>query len=78
MAGGGGKGMRLVERAKDFGDALESARSEAAKAFGNDAVLIEKFIEKPRHIEVQVFGDGDSTRCICSSATVRCSAAIRR
>ncbi|RKF14992.1 ATP-grasp domain-containing protein [Roseovarius spongiae] len=58
VAGGGGKGMRLVERAGDFADALESARSEAAKAFGNDAVLIEKFIEHPRHIEVQVFGDG--------------------
>ena len=58
VAGGGGKGMRLVEVPKDFDDALESARSEAAKAFGNDAVLIEKFVEKPRHIEVQVFGDG--------------------
>ncbi|MEO3413813.1 acetyl/propionyl/methylcrotonyl-CoA carboxylase subunit alpha [Roseovarius sp. CAU 1744] len=58
VAGGGGKGMRLVEQPKDFSDALESARSEAAKAFGNDAVLIEKFVEKPRHIEVQVFGDG--------------------
>ncbi len=58
VAGGGGKGMRLVEKPGEFEDALESARSEAAKAFGNDAVLIEKFVEKPRHIEVQVFGDG--------------------
>ena len=58
VAGGGGKGMRLVERAGDFADALDSARSEARTAFGNDAVLIEKFIQKPRHIEVQVFGDG--------------------
>ncbi len=58
VAGGGGKGMRLVEAAAGFGEALESARSEAAKAFGNDAVLIEKFVEKPRHIEVQIFGDG--------------------
>ncbi|MCU9847134.1 acetyl/propionyl/methylcrotonyl-CoA carboxylase subunit alpha [Defluviimonas sp. WL0024] len=58
VAGGGGKGMRLVERAKDFADALESARGEAQTAFGNPAVLIEKYIEKPRHIEVQVFGDG--------------------
>src|SRR6056297_1598220 len=58
VAGGGGKGMRLVERPQDFADALESARSEARTAFGNADVLIEKFVEKPRHIEVQVFGDG--------------------
>lgn len=58
VAGGGGKGMRRVERPADFAAALESARSEARTAFGNDAVLIEKWIEKPRHIEVQVFGDG--------------------
>src|SRR6056297_162829 len=58
VAGGGGKGMRLVERAQDFGDALESARGEARTAFGNADVLIEKFVETSRHIEVQVFGDG--------------------
>lgn len=58
VAGGGGKGMRLVESPAAFMDALASARGEAATAFGNDAVLIEKYISKPRHIEVQVFGDG--------------------
>ncbi len=58
VAGGGGKGMRKVTAPGDFADALESARGEARTAFGNDAVLIEKFVEKPRHIEVQVFGDG--------------------
>ena len=58
VAGGGGKGMRLVERAEDFPQALDSARGEARTAFGNDAVLVEKFVAKPRHIEVQVFGDG--------------------
>ena len=58
VAGGGGKGMRLVERPEDFADALESARSEAKTAFGNTDVLVEKFVSKPRHIEVQVFGDG--------------------
>ena len=58
VAGGGGKGMRLVEAAKGFADGLASARAEAKGAFGNDAVLIEKYVEKPRHIEVQVFGDG--------------------
>ncbi|MGV6812588.1 MAG: acetyl/propionyl/methylcrotonyl-CoA carboxylase subunit alpha [Brevirhabdus sp.] len=58
VAGGGGKGMRKVERAGDFAAALASARNEARGAFGNDTVLIEKFIAAPRHIEVQVFGDG--------------------
>ena len=58
VAGGGGKGMRRVDAPKDFAAGLESARSEAQKAFGNPAVLIEKYIEQPRHIEVQVFGDG--------------------
>jgi len=58
VAGGGGKGMRLVERPAGFADALESAKSEARGAFGTDAVLVEKFVEKPRHIEIQVFGDG--------------------
>ncbi len=57
VAGGGGKGMRLVERAEDFADALASCQREAASSFGNDHVLIEKYILSPRHIEVQVFGD---------------------
>ncbi len=57
VAGGGGKGMRKVERAEDFDDALESCKREAASSFGNDIVLLEKWIESPRHIEVQVFGD---------------------
>ncbi|MGB2407888.1 MAG: acetyl/propionyl/methylcrotonyl-CoA carboxylase subunit alpha [Paracoccaceae bacterium] len=58
VAGGGGKGMRMVERTDEFTNALQSARAEAQTAFGNDAVLIEKYITCPRHIEVQVFGDG--------------------
>ncbi len=57
VAGGGGKGMRRVEDAKGFDDALESAKREAASSFGDDRVLIEKYILSPRHIEVQVFGD---------------------
>jgi 3-methylcrotonyl-CoA carboxylase alpha subunit len=57
VAGGGGKGMRKVDRAADFPDALESCQREAASSFGNAVVLIEKWIESPRHIEVQVFGD---------------------
>ena len=58
VAGGGGKGMRLVETPAAFADALTSAQREAQGAFGNPAVLIEKYVDKPRHIEVQVFGDG--------------------
>ena len=57
VAGGGGKGMRRVESAADFRDALDSCRREAASSFGDDRVLIEKYILSPRHIEVQIFGD---------------------
>ncbi|MDB5702539.1 MAG: acetyl/propionyl/methylcrotonyl-CoA carboxylase subunit alpha [Sphingomonadales bacterium] len=57
VAGGGGKGMRMVEAAADFADALTSCQREAASSFGNTHVLIEKYIQRPRHIEVQVFGD---------------------
>ncbi len=57
VAGGGGKGMRKVEEAADFIDALASCQREATASFGNAHVLIEKYIQRPRHIEVQVFGD---------------------
>ena len=57
VAGGGGKGMRKVEYAADFADALASCQREATASFGNAHVLIEKYIQRPRHIEVQVFGD---------------------
>jgi 3-methylcrotonyl-CoA carboxylase alpha subunit len=57
-AGGGGKGMRVVERAADFAAQLAGARREAKGAFGDDRVLVEKYLTRPRHIEVQVFGDG--------------------
>jgi 3-methylcrotonyl-CoA carboxylase alpha subunit len=56
-AGGGGKGMRRVEKAIDFDDALAAASREAETAFGDGRVLIEKWIERPRHIEVQIFAD---------------------
>ncbi len=57
VAGGGGKGMRKVDSAKDFDDSLASVKREALSSFGNDVVLLEKWVESPRHIEVQVFGD---------------------
>ena len=56
-AGGGGKGMRAVDRHEDFAAALASCRREAINSFGDDAVLIEKYVQRPRHIEIQVFGD---------------------
>jgi 3-methylcrotonyl-CoA carboxylase alpha subunit len=57
VAGGGGKGMRLVEGEAEFAEALAAARREAASAFGNDDMLVEKYLERPRHVEVQVFCD---------------------
>jgi 3-methylcrotonyl-CoA carboxylase alpha subunit len=56
-AGGGGKGMRRVDRAEDFKAALEGAKREAAASFGDDRCLVERYMTKPRHIEMQVFGD---------------------
>ena len=56
-AGGGGKGMRLVERPEDFQAALASCKREAAASFGDDKVLVERFVTRPRHIEIQVFAD---------------------
>ncbi len=56
-AGGGGKGMRAVDKAADFAAALASCQREARNSFGSDAVLIEKYVQRPRHIEIQVFGD---------------------
>jgi 3-methylcrotonyl-CoA carboxylase alpha subunit len=56
-AGGGGKGMRAVYKSEEFADALASCKREAASSFGDDHVLIEKYLQRPRHIEIQVFGD---------------------
>ena len=57
-AGGGGKGMRAVDKAEDFLAALDSCKREAINSFGSDAVLVEKYVQRPRHIEIQVFADG--------------------
>ena len=57
VKGGGGKGMRIAMTADDFDDQLKSAKSEAMSSFGDDVMLVEKYITAPRHIEVQIFAD---------------------
>ena len=56
-AGGGGKGMRIVRQESELGEAFRLARAEAGASFGDDSVFLEKFVERPRHIEIQVLGD---------------------
>jgi acetyl-CoA carboxylase biotin carboxylase subunit len=60
-AGGGGKGMRVVSSPKELANALEAARREAKSAFGDDAVYLEKFVERPRHVEIQILADSHGT-----------------
>ncbi|MDX1315471.1 MAG: biotin carboxylase N-terminal domain-containing protein, partial [Eudoraea sp.] len=62
-AGGGGKGMRIVNTEADFQKAWDDARMESGAAFGNDALYLEKFVEEPRHIEIQVVGDHRGRAC---------------
>ncbi|MDC0029100.1 acetyl-CoA carboxylase biotin carboxylase subunit [bacterium] len=62
-AGGGGKGMRLVWKQEELKDSWDSARTESKAAFGNDAMYMEKFIEDPRHIEIQIIGDKTGKAC---------------
>jgi acetyl-CoA carboxylase, biotin carboxylase subunit len=72
-AGGGGKGMRLVHREEELAGALRGVRSEAKSSFGDDRLYIEKFIEKPRHIEVQVMADtlGNTVHCFERECTLQ-------
>jgi acetyl-CoA carboxylase biotin carboxylase subunit len=76
--GGGGRGMRVVHTEAALLHAVQTTRAEAGAAFGNPAVYMEKFLENPRHIEIQVLADTHATRCGWASATARCSAATRR
>ena len=76
--GGGGRGMRLVAGPAELAEAVSSARSEAASAFGDGTVFLERFVTDPRHVEVQILGDATATWSTCSSASARSSAATRR
>src|SRR3712207_8476339 len=74
-SGGGGRGMKVAESEADLSRALSAARSEARMAFGDDAVYLEKYLGHPRHIEIQVLGDGQgrdrkSTRLNSSHANI--------
>lgn len=62
-AGGGGKGMRLIKEESEFKKAWDSARQEAAASFGNDGMYMEKFVEEPRHVEIQIVGDQNGKAC---------------
>ena len=62
-AGGGGKGMRIINADDEFQKAWDSARQEAANAFGNDGMYLEKFVEEPRHVEIQIIGDSRGKAC---------------
>lgn len=62
-AGGGGKGMRLIKEESEFKKAWDSARQEAAASFGNDGMYMEKFVEEPRHVEIQIVGDSRGKAC---------------
>ena len=70
--------MKVASHADEMESAFQTARAEAKAAFGNDEVYLEKYLGAPRHIEVQVFGDGKGAPCTWASATARCSAATRR
>jgi acetyl-CoA carboxylase biotin carboxylase subunit len=76
--GGGGRGMRVVHTEAALIHAVQTTRAEAGAAFGNPAVYMEKFLENPRHIEIQVLADSTATPCGWASATAPCSAATRR
>ncbi len=70
-AGGGGKGIRIAHSPDDFDDALRDARDESARAFGDDAVIVERYIQRPRHIEVQIVADHDGS--VIDLGTRECS-----
>ena len=77
VAGGGGRGMRIVRTDEDLPKEYHVARTEAEKAFGNGEVYLEKYIERPRHIEFQILGDNQGNLATRASASARSSAGTR-
>jgi propionyl-CoA carboxylase alpha chain len=77
-AGGGGRGMRVVHEPAELEDALAAAAREAEAAFGDGTVFCERYVERPRHVEIQLLADAHGTVVSLGSATARCSGAIRR
>jgi acetyl-CoA carboxylase biotin carboxylase subunit len=77
VAGGGGRGMRVAHNDISLVKGYHTARTEAEKAFGNSGVYIEKFIENPHHIEIQILGDTRAASFIWANAIARCNAATR-
>ena len=77
-AGGGGRGMRIVRSLADLPGEIATAEAEAASAFGDGTVFVEPYVERGRHVEVQVVGDGQATCSSSASATARSSAGTRR
>jgi len=76
-AGGGGKGMRVIWKEEEFEGHWDSARQESAAAFGNDGMYLEKFIEDPRHIEIQIIGDQEGNACHLSEEIAQFSVGIK-
>jgi acetyl-CoA carboxylase biotin carboxylase subunit len=76
--GGGGRGMRVVHTEAALLNAVNMTREEAGRAFGNPEVYMEKFLENPRHVEIQILADQHGRPSGWASATARCSAATRR
>lgn len=76
--GGGGRGMRVVRSDAELAQSISMTKAEAKAAFSNDMVYMEKYLENPRHIEIQVLADGQATLSIWRNATVPCSVATRK
>lgn len=77
-AGGGGRGMRLVQQASELFEALQTARSEAENAFGSGELILEKAVIAPRHVEIQVLVILTAIMCICLNVIVQFSAVIKK
>ena len=77
-AGGGGRGMRVVHAASDLVESIAAARREALHAFGNQRMILERYIPHARHIEFQILADNYGRSCTCANGNVQCSAAIKK